>query len=469
MPPTKIAKTENSVIFKSRLDNRLVIIKKYNDKNFIIALDQVIKEINMLLKVRHVGIANLLEIWPEEALPSIVIEYGGVSLWEFAKGRTAHFRMVQFGEIFAQTFRTVDYLHKNKVIHRDLKTTNILIEMNTNIIPPKPIIKICDFGLARRTGGIMTPHTCTPNYRAPELLSGIYEDFESTYSEKIDMWSMACVIYEYLTCDILFTGKTDMELWGGVMRCLPAVENNPYGTMGLPLPGGKWQPLQSAFAKKLYGSVFYPVLPIIESLSKRLLSLTPADRPNAEECLTIVCQTFKLDYQVSIETIPQPVFLVRKTTRVDLDIRHVIVSNMVSMENYYEVTRKTISLAVDIFDKWLLMTDGSDDLILHSLAAAILASYSSVTILQPEEFASVYSEDIIVATVKNLFRTIGYNLDFMDMWSLMLDTARMHSLPMTDDHLDLYWHRVCELLLDYDQMFAKSQDEIRIILDKIIV
>ena len=196
----------------------------------------------MLLKIRHPGVANLIEIWPEEDLPTLIVEYGGQTLWEYANNTSSHFRMVQFGEIFAQTFQTIDYLHKNNVIHRDLKATNILMRMNLSLIPPKPIVKICDFGLARRVSGIMTPHTCTPNYRAPELLSGIYEDFDSTYSEKIDMWSLACVMCEYLSFSILFTGESDMELWQDVMNCIP-VQNNPYESLGLPSPRGNWKPI----------------------------------------------------------------------------------------------------------------------------------------------------------------------------------------------------------------------------------
>jgi len=464
--PKKIAKTENSSVYRSRLDGNTVIIKKYISKDFVVALDQVLKEVNILLKIKHIGITSLLEIWPDDHLPTLVLEYGGQNLWDFSNTRSPHLRMLQFGEIFAQSFQALDYLHKNNIIHRDLKATNILIQMNDTLIPPKPIVKICDFGLARRMNGIMTPHTCTPNYRAPELLSGIYEEFDSTYSEKIDMWSMACVIYEYLTHDILFRGDSDIELWRKVMDCIPA-QDSPYKF--LPIPKGNWTPINKAFDKKYYGLDLFKGLLPMKNMTKQLLSLNPKDRPSSDECLIIINNTFGLSYKPSTDIIQPPRFLVRKTTRVDLNIRHVVVSNMISMENYYEVSRSTISLAVDIFDKWLMITDGNDDLILHSLAAAVLASYSSLTILEPVEFASTYTEADVISAVKSLFKALDYNLEFMDMWSLMLDTAKTNGLPVTEDHLDLYWYRVCELLLDYDLMFAKSQDEIRIVLDTIIV
>jgi cyclin-dependent kinase 12/13 len=81
----------------------------------------------------------------------------------------------------------VHYMHKNKVIHRDLKASNLLVNK-------KGELKIADFGLARSWNSDMkrlTNRVITLWYRPPELLLGCHE-----YTPKIDMWSVGCIIAE---------------------------------------------------------------------------------------------------------------------------------------------------------------------------------------------------------------------------------------------------------------------------------
>lgn len=76
--------------------------------------------------------------------------------------------MVQIKTLMRQLIAGVAYLHDNWVIHRDLKTSNILYNN-------KGDLKICDFGLARQYGSPLRPYThmvVTLWYRAPELLLG---------------------------------------------------------------------------------------------------------------------------------------------------------------------------------------------------------------------------------------------------------------------------------------------------------
>ena len=78
------------------------------------------------------------------------------------------------------------YMHKNQVIHRDLKASNILINN-------KGELKIADWGLARSWSRQMrlTTRVITLWYRPPELLLGC-----RTYTPKIDMWSVGCIVAE---------------------------------------------------------------------------------------------------------------------------------------------------------------------------------------------------------------------------------------------------------------------------------
>jgi cyclin-dependent kinase 12/13 len=111
------------------------------------------------------------------------------------------------------------YMHKNKVIHRDLKASNLLINK-------KGELKIADWGLARSWNSEMkrlTNRVVTLWYRPPELLLGCLE-----YTPKIDMWSIGCIIAEMFRrsgflkgvdeatqLDLIFRtcGHPTLELW----------------------------------------------------------------------------------------------------------------------------------------------------------------------------------------------------------------------------------------------------------------
>ena len=86
------------------------------------------------------------------------------------------------------------FLHQNKVMHRDIKSANILLNDNG-------IVQLADFGLGRRTRfeNVFTYKVVTLWYRAPELLLG-----NKSYNHKIDVWSIGCVFAEFLIGDVLF-------------------------------------------------------------------------------------------------------------------------------------------------------------------------------------------------------------------------------------------------------------------------
>jgi len=99
-----------------------------------------------------------------------------------------------------QLLQGVNYMHVNKIIHRDLKASNILIGRSGEL-------KIADWGLARTWNDKMknlTNPVITLWYRPPELLLGCRK-----YSPKIDMWSIGCIIAEMFRRTGFLTGSTD--------------------------------------------------------------------------------------------------------------------------------------------------------------------------------------------------------------------------------------------------------------------
>mmetsp|Transcript_8366 Transcript_8366/g.26642 ORF Transcript_8366/g.26642 Transcript_8366/m.26642 type:complete len:442 (-) Transcript_8366:453-1778(-) len=111
-----------------------------------------------------------------------------------------HFKLLLY-----QVLRGLKYLHSARVIHRDLKPRNLLVNSNCDL-------KICDLGLARVKFASqewlnpMTEYVCTRWYRAPEVLCSWTE-----YSSSIDVWSVGCIFAEMHTCKPVFPGSNTQD------------------------------------------------------------------------------------------------------------------------------------------------------------------------------------------------------------------------------------------------------------------
>ena len=104
--------------------------------------------------------------------------------------------------LLLQLSSAVDYLHSNWILHRDLKTSNLLMNNRGQM-------KVADFGMARYYGDPppkLTQLVVTLWYRAPELLLGA-----ENYGAEIDLWSIGCIFGELLTKNPLLQGKNEVD------------------------------------------------------------------------------------------------------------------------------------------------------------------------------------------------------------------------------------------------------------------
>jgi cyclin-dependent kinase len=118
----------------------------------------------------------------------------------YGKALTMDDQMVK--KFMMQLCQGVRYCHAHRVLHRDLKPQNLLIDKDYNL-------KLADFGLARAFGVPLRTYThevVTLWYRSPEILLGGRQ-----YSTGVDMWSVGCIFAEMCTRKPLFPGDSEID------------------------------------------------------------------------------------------------------------------------------------------------------------------------------------------------------------------------------------------------------------------
>ncbi|KAJ0493584.1 putative protein-serine/threonine kinase CMGC-CDK-PITSLRE family [Helianthus annuus] len=258
-----------------------------------------LREINILLSFNHPSIVDVKEVVVGRNLDSIfmVMEYMEHDLKALMETMKQPFSQSEVKCLMLQLFEGTKYLHDNWVLHRDLKTSNLLLNNRGEL-------KICDFGLSRQYGSPLKPYThlvVTLWYRAPELLLGT-----KLYSTAIDMWSLGCIMAELLSKQPLFNGKTEFDqldkifktlgtpnetIWPGYSK-LPGVKVNH---VKHPLPAlGEFLVWLSSFCRynllrRKFPATSFTGSPVLSDagfdLLNKLLTYDPEKRITAEEAL----------------------------------------------------------------------------------------------------------------------------------------------------------------------------------------
>ncbi|XP_072012172.1 cyclin-dependent kinase 11B-like isoform X2 [Engystomops pustulosus] len=236
-----------------------------------------LREINTILKAQHDNIVRVREIVVGSNMDKIyiVMNYVEHDLKSLMETMKQPFLPGEVKTLMIQLLRGVRHLHDNWILHRDLKTSNLLLSH-------AGILKVGDFGLAREYGSPLKPYTpivVTLWYRAPELLLGAKE-----YSTAIDMWSVGCIFGELLTQKPLFPGKSEIDqinkifkdlgtpsekIWPGYNE-LPAVKKMTFSEY-------PYNNLRKRFGALLSDQGF--------DLMNKFLTYCPAKRITAEDAL----------------------------------------------------------------------------------------------------------------------------------------------------------------------------------------
>jgi len=160
-----------------------------------------IREIALLKEINHKNVIKLHNVVHSQHRLTLVFEYCDWDLRRFMQSRDelTDEDIISFSY---QMLCALEFIHSKKIIHRDVKPQNLLINRKNEL-------KLCDFGLARSLyipGGQLSLEVITQWYRPPEILVGITE-----YTEAVDIWSAGCVVVEMITGQPLFQCSSNEE------------------------------------------------------------------------------------------------------------------------------------------------------------------------------------------------------------------------------------------------------------------
>lgn len=175
-----------------------------------------LREIQCLQAARHRHVVDLREIVTGEGDMRddvyLVMEFLEHDLKTLQEDMAEPFMPSEVKTLLLQLGSAVEFLHDHWILHRDLKTSNILMNNRGEI-------KIADFGMARFVGDPSPPNltqlVVTLWYRSPELLLGT-----TAYDGAVDMWSLGCIFGELLSKKPLLEGKNEVGQLGKVSHAL---------------------------------------------------------------------------------------------------------------------------------------------------------------------------------------------------------------------------------------------------------
>ncbi|KAJ3446249.1 serine/threonine-protein kinase tnni3k-related [Anaeramoeba flamelloides] len=218
----KIGEGSSKKVYKGKWLGNVVAISKLKQSNKFDTeqINSFMQEFLVLCSLRNPNILTFYGACTETQPLLFVTEYcnGGDLYTKLQKNiKISKKKKIQ---IALQISRGVHYLHSNNLVHRDLKSPNILLDHQSNI-------KIIDFGLAKTINSSRNVQNNTivgtPRWMAPELLRG-----EQNYTNKIDIYSLGIILWEISKREIPFKeiNPFQFSIIVGIKKQRPEIQEN---------------------------------------------------------------------------------------------------------------------------------------------------------------------------------------------------------------------------------------------------
>ncbi|XP_054721003.1 LOW QUALITY PROTEIN: cyclin-dependent kinase 1-like [Uloborus diversus] len=212
----KIGEGTYGVVYKGKhkKTGRIVALKKIRIENEDEGVPSTaIREISMLKELVHPNIVGLLDVLMQENRLYLVFEFLSMDLKKYLDS-IPNGQFMDKALVKSYMYQLLDgilFCHRRRILHRDLKPQNLLID-------EKGTIKMADFGLARAFGipvRVYTHEVVTLWYRAPEILLG-----SERYSTPVDIWSIGAFFAEMSNKTPLFRGDSEIDQLYRIFRTL---------------------------------------------------------------------------------------------------------------------------------------------------------------------------------------------------------------------------------------------------------
>ena len=182
---------------------KYVIIKEINKLKF----KDITKYEKILNKIKSENFITIKDIIDEKEYYYIIMESCICNIEEYLKVKDENISISEIFEILTQLNNTFKIMHKEKIIHKNLKPSNLLLKMeNFN----KMKILISDFNPSENLDNLILSMTNINNKNyftiAPEILKG------EEISSKIDIWSLGIIIYYLIFNEYPYNGETEFKI-----------------------------------------------------------------------------------------------------------------------------------------------------------------------------------------------------------------------------------------------------------------
>ncbi|KAG4403676.1 hypothetical protein GLYMA_01G161600v4 [Glycine max] len=216
-------------------------------------LREFAQEVYIMRKIRHKNVVQFIGACTRPPNLCIVTEFmSRGSLYDFLHKQRGVFKLPSLLKVAIDVSKGMNYLHQNNIIHRDLKTANLLMDENE-------VVKVADFGVARvqTQSGVMTAETGTYRWMAPEVIE------HKPYDQKADVFSFGIALWELLTGELPYSCLTPLQAAVGVVQkgLRPTIPKNTH--------------------------------PRLSELLQRCWQQDPTQRPNFSEIIEILQQIAK--------------------------------------------------------------------------------------------------------------------------------------------------------------------------------
>ncbi|KAL0233778.1 hypothetical protein PCE1_002284 [Barthelona sp. PCE] len=290
---SKLGSGSFGTVFKvrRRIDGGIYVLKRISLERSTKIAD-VTREVHILASLNSPFITRYYDSFvsvdpnTKEEFLNIIIqycEYGTLS--DLIRSRKESRRMLTIDEVwhfFIQTTLGLHYLHGKRVLHRDLKTQNILLTKNLEV-------KICDFGVSTvltQSQSFARTVIGTPYYISPEIVEN------KPYNQKSDTWALGILLYELCCLTYPFKANNQGALLLKILRSNPPALPQPYQSVFGPLlncllvknPSYRAStadilrnPALQTSARRLH--IKLPHIKMITHISAEENSLVDADRP----------------------------------------------------------------------------------------------------------------------------------------------------------------------------------------------